>query len=49
MFYNSLEPNGYNFLASGTGSTKVPIEAILELWEEGLNTVEIGEKLGINR
>ena len=49
MFYNSLEPNGYNLLVSGTGSVKVPIEAILESWEEGLNTVEIGNKLGLHR
>ena len=49
MYYNSLEPNGYNYLAAGTGSTKVPIEAILELWELGYNTKEIGEKLGIGR
>ena len=39
MFYNTLSPNGYNLLASGTGSVKVPIEAILESWDEGLNTV----------
>ena len=35
--FNSLEPNGYNFLASGEGSVKVPIEKIVETWEEGLN------------
>lgn len=49
MYYNSLEPNGYNYLAAGTGSTKVPIEAILELWELGYNTKEIGERLGVGR
>lgn len=49
MFYDTLEPNGYNLLASGTGSVKVPIEAILESWNEGLNTVQIGQKLGIDR
>lgn len=49
MFYNTLEPNGYNLLASGTGSVKVPIEAILESWNEGLSTVEIGKRLGLHR
>lgn len=49
MFYDSITPNGYNILASGTGSVKVPIEAILESWEEGLSTKQIGEKLGIDR
>lgn len=49
MFYNSLTPNGYNILACGTGSVKVPIEAIIESWDEGLSTKEIGIKLGINR
>lgn len=47
--FNSLEPNGYNFLASGEGSVKVPIEKIVEAWKEGLNCKQIGEKLGLGR
>lgn len=49
MYYNSLEPNGYNFLASSTGSVKVPIEAILESWQDKLSAKEIAEKLGIHK
>ena len=49
MYYNSLEPNGYNILAAGQGSIKVPIEAILELWENGLSVKDIGLQLGIGR
>ena len=49
MYYNSIAPNGYNILASGRGSTKVPIEAIIDSWNDGLNTKEISEKLGIDR
>lgn len=49
MFYNSLTPNGYNILVCGIGSVKVPIEAIIESWYEGLGTKEIGLKLGIGR
>lgn len=46
--YNSLEPNGYNFLACGEGSVKVPIERIIALWEEGLLCKEIGNKLNLH-
>ena len=47
--YNSMEPEGYNFLASGTGSIKIPIEDIIEAWNMGLNCKQIGEKLGLGR
>ena len=47
--YNCLVPNGYNILVAGQGSTKVPIELLLDAWENGLNTKEIGEKYNIGR
>ena len=46
--FNSLDPNGYNYLVSGEGSVKVPIEKIIELWEEGLMCKEIGQKLNLH-
>ena len=46
--FNSLDPNGYNYLASGEGSVKVPIEKIVELWEEGFMCKEIGQKLNLH-
>ena len=44
-----LTPKGYNILVAGRGSIKVPIELLLDAWEEGLNTKEIGEKYNIGR
>lgn len=48
MKYNSLEPNGYNYLASGTGSVKIPIEKIVDLWNEGKLCNEIANELNIH-
>ena len=47
--YNCIVPNGYNILIAGQGSIKIPIELLLEAWEEGLNTKQIGEKYSIGR
>ena len=47
--YDCLTPKGYNILVAGRGSIKVPIELLLDAWEEGLNTKEIGEKYNIGR
>ena len=47
--YDCLVPKGYNILVAGRGSVKVPIELLLDAWEEGLNTKEIGEKYNIGR
>lgn len=47
-YYNSLEPNGYNWILAQSGPNNYLIEAIYNEWELGKSLIAIGNKLHID-
>lgn len=45
MLFNSLEPNGYNYIAEGQGAIRIPSEVILEKWNDGYSATDIAKQL----
>lgn len=48
LIYNSLIPNGYNYVLSQNGPAPELMSTALSLWEDGFNLINIGNKLHIN-
>lgn len=46
--FNSLEPNGYNWILAQHGENSSLIELLFNEWEEGSSLINIGEKFHID-